>query len=286
MRDGPAGWRRPAAVAGQFYPADAARLGRLVDGLLDAAPGVDLDGLAHAVVVPHAGLVYSGPTAAVAYRWLAEHALGIRRIVLAGPAHRVPVAWVAGTTAATWGTPLGDVAIDAEAVRPRGREAPVDLGAAADRAHQHEHCLEVQLPFLQRVLPDVPVVPLLVGSGEDHRVAALLRDWWSDPQTLILVSTDLSHYLPAEQARVRDARTAHTITERDADALADDDACGVRPLRALLRLAAMDDTRIVELDVRNSADTAGTPERVVGYGAFALTRRANGQEAAATSRRP
>ena len=266
---------RPPAAAGTFYPADPARLATTVQRCLRAeataeAPSAPPARL-RALVVPHAGYVYSGPTAGVAYRLLAALAPSDRprTVLLLGPAHYVPVLGLAASSAQVWTTPLGDVTLDVG-----GRDALLAavprVVAVDDAAHRPEHSLEVQLPFLQTVLPGVPVLPLLVGQVTAAEGAEVLLPLWQDPSVLVVVSSDLSHYEPAASARRHDARTAAAICALDAVGVGDADACGARPLRVLLALAAADPATVRLLDLRTSADTAGTPDRVVGYGAFAV----------------
>ena len=265
---------RPPAVAGLFYPASPAALASDVDAHLVApaphapAPAPQL----RALVVPHAGYVYSGPTAGVAYRLLPALAGRVRRVLLLGPPHRVPVWGVQVSAADAWQTPLGVVHVDAaarDALVAADRRHESTWVGVGDSAHGPEHCLEVQLPFLQRTLPDVPVLPVLVGQADPEQIASLLDPWWT-ADTMIIVSTDLSHYEPDDVARRHDAATASAVVERDATRIGDHDACGAQPLRVLLHMATAHDAKVRELDRRTSADTAGDPERVVGYGSFAV----------------
>lgn len=274
---------RPPAVAGLFYPADPDDLRRLVQACFDdAAPAAhrvhasgdpagadpceDAAG-PRALVVPHAGLVYSGPIAASAYRRLAPHAHEIRRVVLLGPSHRVAFRGVAATSADRWDTPLGPVAIDTALV---ARVVAAGLAVVADEAHAREHALEVQLPFLQTVVPDALLAPFVVGDAPATAVASLLDAVWDDPGTVVVISTDLSHYHPYDEAVRLDRHTAGEILARHPDGVSDTDACGNRPLRGLLRVADERHLQVELLDLRNSGDTAGDRQRVVGYGAFAL----------------
>lgn len=268
---------RRAAVAGRFYPADPRRLSAAVAAYL-AAPAPSEPAAAprlRCLVVPHAGYVYSGPIAAVAYRLLPALLGEVDRVVLMGPAHYRAVDGVAVSAADAWATPLGEVEVDAAAragLMARAEATVADLLDVRldDAPHAPEHSLEVQLPFLQATLPDVPVLPLLVGGGDADSIADLLDPWWDTPRTLFVISTDLSHYEPAAAARRHDARTAVAICRLDAEGIDDRDACGARPLRAGLHLAARAGATARLLDLRNSADTAGDPSRVVGYGAFAI----------------
>lgn len=262
-------WVRPAAVAGTFYPADPRELELLLDRCFaDAVVPQRGASVPEALVVPHAGLVYSGPVAASAYLRLIDAKERIRRVVLIGPSHRVPVRGIALSGADAFATPLGEVPVDA-AGRTLALGSPqvrVD-----DEAHRWEHCLEVQLPFLQRVLGDFGIVPLVTGACLTEVVADLLGALWGGAETLVVVSTDLSHYHRYEQAVRLDATTAAEVVAGRADAIGDHDACGSHSLRGLLAVSAREGAQIELLDLRNSGDTAGDRDRVVGYGAFVLT---------------
>ncbi len=222
-----------------------------------------------ALIVPHAGYVYSGPVAASGYARLIPSAAGITRVVLLGPAHRVPVEGMAVPTVDGFTTPLGTVPVDDDA---RGQALSCRGVHRDDRAHADEHSLEVHLPFLQRVLgPEGwSILPLVVGRADPGAVADLLDALWGGPETLIVVSSDLSHYHDAATASRLDARTARAIVERDTTHLDPSDACGAYPLRGLLLAAERHDLPVHLLDLRTSADTAGGPQRVVGYGAFTV----------------
>lgn len=249
---------RSPAVAGRFYTGDPYELAREVDDYLAAAPAVADQ--PPGIIVPHAGHIYSGPVAAHAYVTLHR----TQRVVLAGPAHFVYVDGIIAPLADVWRTPLGDIAIDQEAVGTTG--LPRD-----DLPHAPEHSLEVQLPFLQRVLdPGWQLLPLLVGRAEPSAVADVLEGFLADPRTVVVLSTDLSHYLPYAAARARDAATAERIVARDWAAIDDHDACGAYPLRGLLLAAQRLEMPVHQLDLRSSGDTAGPRDRVVGYGAFTV----------------
>lgn len=260
---------RPAAVAGSFYPGSPERLAADVDGLLAGALVADLDGvLVRGVVTPHAGYVYSGPIAATAYACLRQVPTP-RRIVILGPSHFEPLRGLAVTGATAWRTPLGEVAIDAT-----GRDALAAGGAAVDdQPHRSEHSIEVQMPFLQRCFPGVPVLPVAVGTGSPEE-GALTVAGVLDEGTVLVVSTDLSHYQDAAAARQLDARTAAAVESLDTESLGWEDACGVDALRLGMAWARWCGYGIRLLDLRNSADTAGDPNRVVGYGAFSITSEA------------
>jgi len=256
---------RPAAVAGTFYPRDAGELAAALATCLGAAPPGDAPG-PKAIIAPHAGYMYSGPVAASVYAQLASRAGAIRRVVLAGPAHRVYVSGVAVPTADAFATPLGPVAIDRAAIEAI-RALP--FVQASDRAHALEHSLEVHLPFLQSVLGEFALVPLVVGDAAPDEMKRLLDRLWGGPETLVVVSSDLSHYLPYPAARERDAATARAIVGLDA-ALEPEDACGCAPINGLLGLARERGLEARLVDLRNSGDTAGGRDQVVGYGAFAF----------------
>jgi AmmeMemoRadiSam system protein B len=257
------GLRRPA-VAGFFYPGEPAALAGSVDAMLAAAPPGPR---APAYVVPHAGYAYSGPAAARAYAGLRGKAADVRRIVLLGPSHRVPLAGCAVPAARAWATPLGELPVDVAGAR--GLFA-AGLAALDDAPHAREHSLEVQLPFLQRVLPaPVPILPVAVGEGPPARLAETLAAAVTDG-TVVLCSTDLSHYQPEPVARRQDARTVQAILDLAPERIGPRDACGRYALRGLLHWAAREGLRPRLLQLCTSADTAGDPDRVVGYAAFAL----------------
>jgi len=224
-----------------------------------------------ALIVPHAGYVYSGAIAATGYRTLAAARDTIRRVVLLGPAHHVGVSGLAVSGADAFVTPLGPVPVDAEL-----RDAVGALPGVAvdDRAHAPEHSLEVHLPFLQRALTRFTVLPVIVGRADAEMVAAVLDAVWGGPETLIVVSSDLSHYLDHARASARDRLTADAIVAGRIDALTPEDACGVAPVRGLVVAAARHGLHAEPLDLRTSGDTAGDRDRVVGYGAFAFVRTA------------
>ena len=258
---------RPAAVAGRFYPADPAELAAVVDAALHEVEPRAPELPPKALIVPHAGYLYSGPIAASAYARLVPHRARIRRVVLLGPAHFVPVAGLAVSGAAAFRTPLGTVAVDDE-LRRRVLELPqVEVD---DRAHAREHSLEVQLPFLQRVLDRFTILPLLAGHPTPAETADVLARVWDAPEALLVVSSDLSHYHDYVTAAARDGRTAAAIVARDVDGIDVEDACGSAAVRGLLALARRRDLTVRLLDLRSSGDTEGPRDEVVGYGAFAL----------------
>ena len=258
---------RPPAVAGTFYPADAARLRSTVEGHLVDGEGARGERPPKALIAPHAGYVYAGAVAGHAFAALGDRASEISRVVVIGPAHFVPFRGIALPSAAAFRTPLGDVPLDAEAIT-RIRDLP--RVAFADAPHEPEHAIEVELPFLQSVLGDFALVPLLVGDATAEEVAAVLERLWDGPETLIVISSDLSHYEGYARASEHDAATAAAIERLDAAALGPRDACGYLPIAGLLVEARRRGMEVERLDLRNSGDTAGPKDRVVGYGAWAF----------------
>lgn len=271
---------RSPAVAGLFYPAAAAALRSEVERCLDAAPAAPPGCAApKLLVVPHAGYVYSGPIAAAAYARLRPARSRITRVVLLGPTHRVAVRGLALPDAEAFDTPLGAVPIDSDAADRIARLPQVVRSGAA---HAHEHALEVQLPFLQTVLERFTLVPLAVGHVDDGAVAEAIERLWGGDETLVVVSTDLSHYLTHARARAVDRSTVDRVLRFDA-AISHDEACGATPLNAALRVAQRHGLVPELLDLRNSGDTAGDRLRVVGYAAIVFTAAGARDEAGAAS---
>lgn len=260
---------RPPAVAGTFYPGSARELGAEVDALLAAAAAREeaTPAAPKALIAPHAGYLYSGAVAASAFRWLATVRDRIRRVVLLGPSHFVALRGLALPAASGLATPLGTVPVDADGA---ARAAALPQVAVRDDAHAREHSLEVHLPFLQRALDDFAVVPLVVGDAEPEEVGAVIEALWGGEETLIDVSSDLSHYLDYDAARRRDRRTCAAVEALRYEDLGEGDACGRVPLRGLLWAARRHSLSAATLDLRNSGDTAGPRDRVVGYGAWAF----------------
>src|SRR5438128_5930656 len=258
---------RPAAVAGTFYPGDSRALTTELDDLLGGvehlAPRL---GFPKALIVPHAGYSYSGPIAARAYDELAAARGIVRRVVLLGPVHRVPVRGLAIPTDEAFATPLGTVPLDRAALE-RVRDLPQVV--ASDLAHLQEHALEVQLPFLQRQLGEFALAPFAVGAASVPEVAEVIERLWGGPETLIVISTDLSHYHAYAEARQIDRATVTRIAGFATD-LDHEEACGATPLNGLLAAAQKRKLAIKLLAACNSGDTAGGKGQVVGYSSFAL----------------
>ena len=255
--------------AGSFYPAEADALRVAIAAAFDQArryEGASTKPPA-GLIVPHAGYVYSGAVAASAYRLLERHP-AVRRVVLIGPSHFVAVDGLALPSVAAFETPLGPVPLNAEA---QDILAALPGCRVDDAPHRFEHSLEVQLPFLQTLVDDFAIAPLAVGRAEPEAVAAALDALgWPAEGTLLVVSTDLSHYLDHGTASEHDRRTAESIVAGDYAGIADGDACGSYPLRGALLAATRRGLAPRLLDLRTSGDTAGDRQRVVGYGAFVV----------------
>ncbi len=254
---------REPAVAGVFYPSDPAELHRMIGDFIEAAAAQATP--PKAIIAPHAGYIYSGPVAASAYATLAPLRGQVSRIVLLGPSHRLAFHGLATSSADFFRTPLGDVPLDREAIR-RVEELP--QVRPIDEAHLFEHSLEVHLPFLQEVLGNFALVPLVVGDAEPDEVAQVLELLWGGPETRIVISSDLSHYHSYREAQAMDTATSRTIEHLRYEDLSYGDACGRNPVRGLLLLARELGLHGTTVDQRSSGDTAGPRDRVVGYGAY------------------
>ena len=270
---------RPPAVASLFYPGEAAELKQNLREMLDEAseaedPNEDLpaDQYLKALIVPHAGYVYSGTTAARAYHLLRKNRDDFRRVIILGPAHRVWLEGIAFPGTDAFETPLGRIPLAKQQIRELLRFPEVQL---RDDAHQDEHCLEVQLPFLQEILNEFELIPAVVGEISPDSLSGLLENLLEDPQNLLLLSTDLSHFHSYSEAQAIDQKTAEAIESFEDEKILPEQACGAHPLRGLLRHARIQGWRIQRLGLCNSGDTAGSKDRVVGYGAWALSESAS-----------
>lgn len=262
-------WVRSPSVAGSFYPADASILRRTVEELLQEVPvGTPEATAPKALIAPHAGYVYSGPVAASIYARLLPFRDRFTRVVLLGPAHRYPFRGLAASTAVAFDTPLGRIPLDPEAMTHALELLHVRF---LDEAHEGEHSLEVHLPFLQAVLGDFRLVPLVVGESSSEEVATVLEELWGGEETLVVVSSDLSHFLPHGEAVTMDEATASAIEALRPEEIAHDQACGRIPMGGLLLRARALGLRVEQVDLRNSGDTAGPRDQVVGYGSFLFT---------------
>ncbi|GAB4166454.1 MAG: AmmeMemoRadiSam system protein B [Rhodocyclaceae bacterium] len=256
---------RPAAVAGLFYPADPDELREAVDAFLDTAATPRAKAPV-ALIVPHAGYVYSGPVAASAYALLRNSGERYARVAVFGPSHRVFLRGLAAPRADVFVTPLGEIPVDREGVAAVARLHGV---SESEHAHALEHSLEVQLPFLQRVLGSFSLVPFVVGDAAPEDVARVIETLAEDARTLVVISSDLSHYHGYDEARRLDARTVERILGLATD-IDHEQACGATPINGALAWARRRGLTVQLLDLRNSGDTAGDRSRVVGYSAFAF----------------
>lgn len=257
---------RPAAVSGSFYPDDKERLREQVQALLRAVKKIGP--APKAVIAPHAGYIYSGPVAASVYGLLRDSAAMITRVVLLGPSHRVPFYGIALSSATHYETPLGKIPVD-EDVFSHIQQLP--FVKILDEAHAHEHSLEVHLPFLQEILSGFVLVPLVVGEVAPAEVAQVLTLLWGGRETLIVVSSDLSHYHDYNTACSLDKETCAAIVGLAPERIGYDHACGRHPVCGLLATARQKNLSVSTVDLRNSGDTAGSKDRVVGYGAWAFS---------------
>jgi hypothetical protein len=259
---------RLAAVTGQFYPKDPEELRRRVKLLLgNAASGAGP--APKALIVPHAGYMFSGPIAASGYARLAPARDRIKRVVLVGPSHRVAFEGLATVSVSAFATPLGLVPVDAAGL---GQLASLGQVSVNDKAHAQEHALEVQLPFLQTVLDGFALVPLVVSQAEPEAICQVLEAVWGGPETCIIISSDLSHYCVPAVAEQLDKATAAAIEALSPEGISEDGACGRWPICGLLQAARRRGLRARTVDLRNSGETGGPRERVVGYGAFVFEK--------------
>ncbi len=266
---------RLATVAGRFYPGDADELRRAVRGMLAEATRLTAHETAteaapvKALIAPHAGYVYSGPIAAAAYARLQPQREKITRVVLLGPSHRIGFAGLATSDAIAFATPLGDVPLARQAIDKLVRDEPAV--SVLEAAHAHEHSLEVHLPFLVETVVSFDLLPLVFGDTTADEVAAVLKRVWGGPETLIVISSDLSHYQDHAAARRLDRATARAIEQLREDDIDEEQACGRLAIQGLLRVAVEHKLRATTLDLRTSGDTAGPKDQVVGYGAWIFT---------------
>lgn len=260
---GPVGSAGPVGSVGSVGPASS------VGPVGSAGPaGPAAPTAPKALIVPHAGYVYSGPVAAYAYKRLAPFRGQISRVVLLGPSHRVPLRGIAACSADRFETPLGSLEVDTASIAKALELPQVRI---VDDAHVAEHSLEVQLPFIQEVLGDVALVPFSVGDATPAEVGELIELLWGGPETVIVVSSDLSHYRDYKTASALDRATSGRILNLEYDEIGHGDACGRVPVAGLLWAARRHGLSCEILDLRNSGDTAGPRSEVVGYGAYAFT---------------
>ncbi len=256
---------RQAAVAGSFYPANPQQLHLLLDQYLNDAASDEK--VPKAIIVPHAGYIYSGSIAASAYARLKKAHDRITRVVLIGPSHRVAFRGLAVSRAEAFTTPLGNVLVDQEAVQAIVKLPFVEY---IEQAHTYEHSLEVHLPFLQEILDNFEIVPIVAGDASAEQVSQVLELLWGGDETLIVISSDLSHYHDYATAQQLDKSTSHVIEQLQYERLASESACGKVPISGLLKLARKKSLSVTTIDLRNSGDTAGDKASVVGYGAYVI----------------
>jgi AmmeMemoRadiSam system protein B len=249
-----------------FYPADANQLLQLVQSFLEAIHP-DNQRAPKAIIAPHAGYIYSGPIAASVYARIAKSRGIIKRVVLLGPAHRVPFAGLAAPSNDVFRSPLGDIPLDVETIKNLTKLPQVRI---FDEAHTLEHSLEVQLPFLQETLDDFMLIPLVVGDATADEVSEVLEAIWGGEETLIVISSDLSHYHDYETARKLDTATSAAIESLQPEKIRYENACGRTPVNGLLKQAKKLGLRARTIDLRSSGDTAGPRDQVVGYGAYVI----------------
>lgn len=258
----------PPAVAGSFYPEKPSVLQADIKALLDDATIADSNSSSHirALIVPHAGYIYSGPVAASAYACLIN-APEIKRVVLFGPAHRYPVTELSSHSADYFSTPLGDIKVDKNLQNILQQKGLIRL---LDQAFEGEHSLEVQLPFLQSILPEFSVLPILTGPDDSDKISEILQLFWHEKDLLFIISTDLSHFHEYHLARELDKTTIEATLHLQYDTLGFDHACGLTGLKGIMKASKELGTEITLLDARNSGDTAGSKNSVVGYASFLI----------------
>jgi AmmeMemoRadiSam system protein B len=257
---------QPPVVAGSFYPADPAELRAQLHSFMASAQPESVSA-PKALIAPHAGYIYSGPIAANAYAQLSSSAETISRVVILAPSHRVHFFGIACSSAELFQTPLGELEVDLESVAKLQNLPQVET---LDAAFEQEHSLEVHLPFLQESLGEFKIIPMIVGDTDPTAVDEVLELLWGGDETLIVISSDLSHYLEYEEANRIDAKTSRDIEQLQPEAISHDQACGRLPISGLLLAAQRHQLHPTTLDLRNSGDTAGSKDRVVGYGAYAF----------------
>ncbi len=256
---------RPPAVAGMFYPGSSSELEQSVELYLQQAQNETIDKRPKALIVPHAGYIYSAPVAANAFKQLLPFADEISQVILLGPSHRVPFTGIASSSAKAFDTPLGAIPLNRKTIEKVNQ---LPFVVEYDTAHEQEHSLEVQLPFLQKVLSNFTLVPLVIGQASDEQVDQLIEYLWDEPGVLFLISSDLSHYLDYETAREYDLATMKAIEQLEPRKIHPEQACGRTGIAGLLLAAKNHHLKVKTLDIRNSGDTAGSKDQVVGYGSW------------------
>lgn len=256
--------KRTPAVAGMFYPANAHELQSMVTNFLRETKA-SIGSVPKAIIAPHAGYIYSGPIAASVYAQITPAHDTITKVVLLGPSHQVPFSGLAASSMQEFATPLGNIPLDRQAIDDI---LPLPQVSILEPAHAYEHSLEVQLPFLQEVLEDFTLIPLVVGEATKEQVGEVLEKLWGGAETLIVISSDLSHYLEYHAAQKMDKLTSTAIEELRPENIHSEQACGRNPINGLLHIARNRGMQAQTVDLRNSGDTAGSKDQVVGYGAY------------------
>ncbi len=256
---------RNPAVAGAFYPGNTSELDIAIETYLDNSETQAIATKPRALIVPHAGYIYSGPIAASAYTQLIPFAQQISKVVLLGPSHKIPLLGIASSSYDFFQTPLGEIPLDRKIIDQLDQ---LPFVQAYDDAHAQEHSLEVQLPFLQKILPRFTLIPLVIGQAEDQQVSEVIEKLWQEEDTLFLISSDLSHFLDYQRARECDKATNTAISAFNPEKIHYEQACGRSAIAGLLLSAQKHHLNVQTLDLRNSGDTAGSKDRVVGYGAW------------------
>lgn len=258
---------RPPVVAGSFYAAEASQLEQDVNYFLDDSHISVFNRQPLALIVPHAGYIYSAPVAASGYKQLEAYADKISRVVLLGPSHRIPFMGIASSSKSYFSTPLGDIPVDRPATAQVNQ---LNFVSESDEAHAYEHSLEVQLPFLQKSLKHFSLLPLVIGQASDDQVSQVIELLWDEVHTLFLISSDLSHYLSYSAARQCDQATCQAIEQLQPEKIEYEQACGRAGVSGMLKSARKHHLQVKTLDLRNSGDTAGPKDQVVGYGSWAF----------------
>lgn len=257
---------RTPAVAGIFYPDNTHELSTMIDQFLQSVKVTSQ--VPKAIIVPHAGYIYSGPVAASAYALIRPARDKIKRVILLGPSHKIPLLGLATTNAQNFSTPFGEVPVDRQAIYSITKFPQVSI---MEQAHANEHSLEVQLPFLQKILDQFSIVPLVVGKATPEQVGEILEALWGNEETLIIISSDLSHYNNYKVAQKLDKLTTQAIETLSPEKIEHEQACGRVAINGLLHIAKIRKMQVKTIDVRNSGDTAGSKDQVVGYGAYAFS---------------
>jgi AmmeMemoRadiSam system protein B len=256
---------RSAAVSGLFYPDEPQILRDTIDTLLSQSAIKEQSTQVKAIIAPHAGYQYSGLTAARVYKQLQTLRDRIQRVVLLGPSHRVAFEGMALTEADFFETPLGQIKVNKD---DYPQLLAMENMFVFEQAHVAEHCIEVQLPFLQRILNNFTIIPIVVGIADPHSVSNIIESLWGGDETLFVISSDLSHYQSYESAQQTDNETSRAILDLDFNAIQPNNACGCMAVNGLLNFAHRHPLTVKLIDQCNSGDTAGDKDKVVGYGSY------------------